>query len=224
MCWQTVFRVPGPFRHLGMTDPSLSLQADFTSTPLTFCRPVCNRSKCSASAVSLPLPQPQRGRCGRTFPPLGVSRNAVCVSASTPAYSSIEQDMSFTSPSSVVGPGVAHSAMVQLPFGAVHLSCSQSPSRSVSVDTAGLDPPFPSDVQASHLDVVREGYRKRGYSTRVADYLAAPVQASTSNVYDSKWAAFHSWCSEQGIDPLITSTRVLADFLLPFLRSRVESA
>ena len=42
--------------------------------------------------------------------------------------------------------------------------------------------------------------QREGFSSEVADRIAAPQRPSTRAIYASKWSVFHRWCTEQQVD------------------------
>ena len=48
----------------------------------------------------------------------------------------------------------------------------------------------------------------------MAERIAAAHRPSTRSIYNSRWRIFSDWCNGRGLDPLHSSTPLLADFLL----------
>ena len=97
--------------------------------------------------------------------------------------------------------------------GVVSFARSPSPPQSFSPPTGKFHTPLLHNVQASRLDVVRDGYRGQGFSARAADFLAHSVP-SMSLVYDRKWDIFCTCCAERQIVPVSVTLGNLGDFLL----------
>ena len=89
--------------------------------------------------------------------------------------SGTREDSSDFAPGSVDSSRLAQAAVVQLPSGTVSGAGSPSPPRSVSPPAAEFHAPFLHSVQPSPLDVIRDGYRRQGFSVRAAGFLAQSV-------------------------------------------------
>ena len=111
---------------------------------------------------------------------------------------------------------MAQDAVVQLPCGVVSSARSISPSSSIPPSAGEFHSPVVRNVQAIRLDVVRDMFRGKGFSTCAAGFLPQSLRPSTSLVYDRKWDISCTWCTERQIDPVSISIWDLGDFL-PFL-------
>ena len=61
---------------------------------------------------------------------------------------------------------------------------------------------------------VQKALTKRGFSQDVARRVSTlGKKASTSKVYDNRWAAFATWCHTEKLDPLKCGIPKVADFL-----------
>ena len=79
-------------------------------------------------------------------------------------------------PGSVDCPRMAQADMVQLPRGVANGTRSTSPPRTIAPPAGEFHTPVVQNVQASRLDVVRDGYRGQGFSTCAASFLAQSVR------------------------------------------------
>jgi integrase len=84
----------------------------------------------------------------------------------------------------------------------------------VEAATVVIVPQQPLDVGSSRLEIVKQSHVDRGFSTEVAERMAAAQKPSSLKVYDSKWRNFCDWCVGRQSDPLHSSAAVVADFLL----------
>ena len=66
---------------------------------------------------------------------------------------------------------------------------------------------------ASCLDVIKRQLRGPGFSEDVTNRIAQPIRGSSLAIYQSKWAIFCGWCSQQEIDPFNPAVTVIAEFL-----------
>lgn len=71
----------------------------------------------------------------------------------------------------------------------------------------------PKSLPPTRLAVIREGIRKKHFSSKVASFIAKSRRSSTSIVYNAKWKTFTNWCSEREIDSIHPTIQHIADFL-----------
>ena len=147
------------------------------------------------------------------FPTRGTFRGVVRLCPYPAAFSGSGVDSSVFASGSVTGSSVAQIAVGQLPCGVVSNARCTSPSCSFPPPTGEFLSPVVRNVQATRLDVVRDGFRGQGFSTRAAGFLAQSLRPSTSLVYDRKWDIFCTWCTERQIDPVSIPIGDLGDFL-----------
>ena len=74
--------------------------------------------------------------------------------------------------------------------------------------------PLPGVVGSSRLAAVERSLQSRGFSGDIAQILRKSTRASSAKVYDGKWQAFVDWCGEREVNPLETTVRDLANFLI----------
>ena len=74
--------------------------------------------------------------------------------------------------------------------------------------------PAVQNVQASRVDVVRDGFRGQGFSAHAAGFLSQTLRLSTSLVFDRKWDIFCTWCTQRQIAPVSIPIGDLGDFPL----------
>lgn len=64
------------------------------------------------------------------------------------------------------------------------------------------------------MATLRDKIRQAGFSTKVAEYAAAPQRESSLRLYQSHWRAYCDWCDERDTDPASSSIHDIADFLV----------
>ena len=200
----------------GMAVRSDTLQSASSVATDAVYRSVRDLSQFAARALPLPFPRREGGRGRGTFPPVGVSGRAVCVSADPTVNSGTRPDSRVGAAGPFDSTSMAQTTVVQFSHRTVSGTCSASPPRPLPPPAGELDPPVIANVQPTRLDALRDSYRGQGFSARVADFLAVPVRPSTAQVYDRKWSIYCTWCTERQIDPILISVGDLADFFLHF--------
>ena len=56
--------------------------------------------------------------------------------------------------------------------------------------------------------------QEQGFSVEVAERISAPQRLSTRTIYQSKWALFERWCSENSVDFSTPSIKQVSDFFM----------
>ena len=59
-----------------------------------------------------------------------------------------------------------------------------------------------------------EQLQEQGFSSEVAERIAAPQRASTRSIYQAKWALFEKWCRESSVDVSKPSIKQVSDFFM----------
>ena len=59
-----------------------------------------------------------------------------------------------------------------------------------------------------------EQLQEQGFSSEVAERIAAPQRSSTRSIYQAKWALFEKWCRENSVDVSKPSIKQVADFFM----------
>ena len=92
--------------------------------------------------------------------------------------------------------------------------------------TTALPPVSPRSpvASANRVETVQRFLRHRGYSRRVASFLAGAHRPSTLMNYQSKWKTFRKWCRREGHTSSTLSSQKVADFLLFLHQERRLSA
>lgn len=63
------------------------------------------------------------------------------------------------------------------------------------------------------LEIVRQNFRRRGFSRPLVELLVAGSRASTLSTYESAWRTWATWCYQRGEDPLSTTLAFVLEFL-----------
>ena len=142
-----------------MADQPPFFQADLRSASHSVDRSICDAWQCATSPFSIPLPRREWEGGRGAIPHVGFSGGVVRLSHDSAASSDTREDSSVFTPGSFVSPRMAQAAMVQLPRGAVSSACSPSPPQRFSPHTGEFHSPVLHNVQSSHLDIIRDGYR-----------------------------------------------------------------
>jgi len=71
-----------------------------------------------------------------------------------------------------------------------------------------LDHLAPSGLEAERISL-----RDRGLSEQAVQIATARLRPSSRQVYDAKWQAFTSWCTEGNIDPYLATVAQILNFL-----------
>ena len=59
-----------------------------------------------------------------------------------------------------------------------------------------------------------EQLQEQGFSSEVAERIAAPQRSSTRSIYQAKWALFEKWCRENSVDVSKPSIKQASDFFM----------
>ena len=59
-----------------------------------------------------------------------------------------------------------------------------------------------------------ERLQEQGFSSEVAERIAAPQRSSTRSIYQAKWALFEKWCRENSVDVSKPSIKQVSDFFM----------
>ncbi len=63
------------------------------------------------------------------------------------------------------------------------------------------------------LEIVRQNFRKRSFSSPLVELLVAGSRVSTFSTYESAWGIRADWCYQRGEDPLSTTLLFVLKFL-----------
>ena len=59
-----------------------------------------------------------------------------------------------------------------------------------------------------------EQLQEQGFSSELAERIAAPQRSSTRSIYQAKWALFEKWCRENLVDVSKPSIKQVSDFFM----------
>jgi hypothetical protein len=81
--------------------------------------------------------------------------------------------------------------------------------------TAGRAPPIAElrSAPASRMEIIRQGFRERGFSSSLVDLLVAGSRTSTLSTFESEWRNWAAWGLQRGENPLSTSLNYVLEFL-----------
>ena len=170
-------------------------------------------SKTSGLCVSIP----RSSSVGRGLPVLALEGNlGVCISPNSHSPSGIGENSVSQLQNSVLGCSIQAPRVVAQPIASapgsratVASACSRPPQ---AAPDRGLSP-VPGVPRPSHVGLIKQAMRDKGFSERSAISITKSIAVSTATVYDAKWKIFTDWCGGRQIDPLRTSVPQLAQFL-----------
>ena len=201
--------------HTNRVVPSpTDIQPNLQSLAHTNGRPVCNSSKLQTSNLCISFPR-QKGlenRCIEYL--LGRPRRLCLLSSSHPATSNSKNN-NIPMQHDSTGPRVARDAMVLGSGGSLDQGTPTASSLEDTTETATLQQ-VPQQRGVPESTYVASGFQESNsgtFSSEVAERIKAPQRESSRKVYQSRWAIYGKWCSQNKVD--ITSTTVLqvAEFL-----------
>ena len=73
------------------------------------------------------------------------------------------------------------------------------------------------DISTSHLAIVQQGHRAKGFSEIAADRMTKAQKPSGHQVYEGKWKIFINWCEKRDINPVNATSLEVADFSYTFI-------
>jgi len=166
--------------------------------------------------------EPDTGRSShtgrRTSHGLVASTQSVRLSPLPTAPPDSEKDQGVSGRGTSNSPLLAETTMVSGPTRAADGSPGRAsaPGGPPDAEDGGeiLDAPATRPVQVSRLDAKRKALHQAGFSVKTAARIAAPQRASTSRVYDGRWAEFCNWCSREQINPILASIPQVSEFLM----------
>ena len=201
--------------HTNRVVPSpTDIQPNLQSLAHTNGRPVCNSSKLQTSNLCISCPR-QKGlenRCIEYL--LGRPRRLCLLSSSHPATSNSKNN-NIPMQDDSTGPRVARDAMVLGSGGSLDQGTPTAPSLEDTSETTTFQQ-VPQQRGVPESTCVASGFQESNsgrFSSEVAERIKAPQRESSRKVYQSRWAIYGQWCSQNKVD--ITSTPVpqVAEFL-----------
>lgn len=69
------------------------------------------------------------------------------------------------------------------------------------------------NTSIGRLEIVRQNFRRRGFSSPFVELLVAGSRVSTFATYESAWGIWAYWCYQRGEDPLSTTLLFVLEFL-----------
>ena len=176
--------------------------------------PFCNQVQPQVTQLCFPSPGRQSLASGRSLSRLD-QPVGLCLSTGTPVATHPTED----------GEGTMHhytdSAVQALT--AVVPSTSSTPHGPTVAVTGDPGPAQPTQVPAvpqvsrkpstTRLEIIERAHRAQGFSGAVAHRAATARRPSTLSIYDSKWKAFTTWCTNHKLDPTKATPQVVGDFL-----------
>ena len=197
-------------------DASLSsVSQDSSLDSCARCRPFRHQTKSPAEAVCVTMPR-SSGMADRCIFS-GMDRNgSLCISTNqinsrgTPEVSEI--------PNTPVPSSSILAEPILVPRDTETAVRSTTPDTIMATTSSttfeGSVPLQSSPSGTSRLATLRNKIRQAGFSSKVAEYAAAPQRESSLRLYQSHWKSFCSWCDERDTDPATASVQDIADFLV----------
>ena len=115
-----------------------------------------------------------------------------------------------------VSPGLARHALVLGSGPSISRNCTSV--ACISKSTEAVKQPGVSQQSAIPqppcLVSRSEQLQEQGFSSEVAERIAAPQRSSTRSIYQAKWALFEKWCRENLVDVSKPSIKQVSDFFM----------
>ena len=201
--------------HTNRVVPSpTDIQPNLQSLAHTNGRPVCNSSKLQTSNLCISCPR-QKGlenRCIEYL--LGRPRRLCLLSSSHPATSNSKNN-NIPMQDDSTGPRVARDAMVLGSGGSLDQGTPTAPSLEDTSETTTFQQ-VPQQRGVPESTCVASGFQESNsgrFSSEVAERIKAPQRESSRKVYQSRWAIYGQWCSQNKVDITSTTVPQVAEFL-----------
>jgi hypothetical protein len=127
------------------------------------------------------------------------------------------QDPSGTDVNRIRLPNLAQPAMVPPPT-RIDMRCTTSPTTSQNLLQSAQRGTSTSSSSgqinlASRLEIIRDGYQRRGFSNGVVRLLLEGLRSSSHSAYQSSWAAWSNWCIRFNLKIMSSSLINVLEFL-----------
>ena len=201
--------------HTNRVVPSpTDIQPNLQNLAHTNGRPVCNSSKLQTSNLCISCPR-QKGlenRCIEYL--LGRPRQLCLLSSSHPATSNSKNN-NIPMQDDSTGSRVARDAMVLGSGGSLDQGTPTAPSLEDTSETATFQQ-VPQQRGVPESTCVVSGFQESNsgrFSSEVAGRIKAPQRESSRKVYQSRWAIYGQWCSQNKVDITSTTVPQVVEFL-----------
>ena len=189
---------------------SKNCQCNFSHDRFSQHRSFCNtsQSQTSSSCVSYPRRKCSNKRCLHDELE---SHSRLCLSSI-----SSEQNPSISMQNCSCSSSVAKQILVHRTTKSASVSTNMSSglSRPSGTVTRKISTSKHSTSCPSRMGIIKQSIRNEKFSREVADHVSKARQASTRQVYDSRWKIFTSWASKRKINPSKATPDIIADFLI----------
>ena len=68
-------------------------------------------------------------------------------------------------------------------------------------------------TSTSRMEIIRQGFRRQGFSSSLVELLVAGNRTSTLSTYESAWRNWAAWCLQRGENPISASLNLVLEFL-----------
>ena len=196
-----------------VTSPT-DIQPNLQSLAHTNGRPICNSSKLQTSNLCISCPR-QKGLENRYIEYLlGRPRRLCLLSSSHPATSNSKNN-NIPMQDGSTGPRVARDAMVLGSGGSLDQGTPTAPSLEDTSETTTFQR-VPQQCGVPESTCVASGFQESNsgrFSSEVAERIKAPQRESSRKVYQSRWAIYGQWCSQNKVDITSPTDPQVAEFL-----------
>ena len=140
----------------------------------------------------------------------------LCLPSNSSASKSNKKGPPVQLPPNLDSPGLAGHALVLGPGppisgNSTSVATVAKPTQAVKQPGVSQQPTIPQPpCLVSRSDQLQE----QGFSSEVAERIAAPQRASTRSIYQAKWALFEKWCRENSVDVSKPSIKQVSDFFM----------
>ena len=199
----------------GVITTSSSVQTNLQKVVYSSGGSVCHSSKPQVATIRLSSSRSNRmeHRCSKHKL---VKPCSLCVPSNSSTAQTNTKGPPVQLPPNPNSPGLARHALV-LGSGA-SISGNSASVACISNSTQTVKQPGVSQQSAisqpSCLVSRSEQLQEQGFSTEVAERIAAPQRSSTRAIYQAKWALFEKWCRENAVDVSKPSVKQVSDFFM----------
>ena len=201
--------------HTNRVVPSpTDIQPNLQSLAHTIGRPVCNSSKLQTSNLCISCPR-QKGLENRCIEYLLGRPRRLCLLSSSHLATSNSKNNNIPMQDDSTGSRVARDAMVLGSGGSLDQGTPTAPSLEDTSETATFQQ-VPEQRGVPESTCVASGFQESNsgrFSSEVAERIKAPQRESSRKVYQSRWAIYGQWCSQNKVDITSTTVPQVAEFL-----------
>ena len=146
---------------------------------------------------------------------MGRPRQLCLLSSSHPATNNLKNN-NISMQDDSTGPRVARDAMVLGSGGSLDQGTPTAPSLEEDTSETTTFQQVPQQHGVPESTCVASGFQESSsgrFSSEVAERIKAPLRESSRKVYQSRWAIYGQWCSQNKVDISSTTVPQVAEFL-----------